>query len=426
MMTKSFQVVGTLALLIVSTSVLQAQGWHRVYGSGSYNAHRGAGLEWDGDRLVLNARWDWLPSGLGSCNFAAIKLDSLTGQAIWGKGLGGSSCDDPFELIVQPGQRYVLVGATNTYGAGNYDAFVIVTDTQGTQLWSKTYGGNNEDRFLGGVRPSIGGYIFVGYTQSYSASQDVYVVRTNDNGDTIWVRTYGHDIGNDRGVEIIEITPNRYLIVGFTSSWGQGYNDFLAIMIDSLGQQVWMYAYGTTGDEYASDVIKIAPDRVLILGSGWGGGTVGSWDFILLELDTSGNIAVNATSYGTNVADHTHYFNHADFIQTSDGGFLLPGLTYSSAGFGSYDALAIKLDASRAVQWARVYGGGGADEITDVVEGANGYYLAGRTNSMGSGGYDIYLIKTDANGVADNCRDQPLSISTRNLTYVRTAPPACP
>ncbi len=413
------------ALAIGIIGAVHAQGWHRVFGSTSYNALRGAGLEWDGNTLIIGGRWDWLPSGLGSCNFSLIKADSAGGQGLWGRGYGGNSCDEPHELIVIPGQKYVLVGATNSYGAGDYDAFVVVLDTQGNLLWSKTYGGNKEDRFLGGIRPSIGGYIFVGYTMSYSTGEDVYVVRTNENGDTLWVRTYGHDIGNDRGVEIIEINPNRYLIVGYTTSWGQGYEDMLAIMIDSIGQEIWMYAYGTSGGEYATDAIQISPTTVLIYGSGWGGGTAGSWDLVLMQIDTSGNIVGSVRNYGTPAADYA-YRNHADFIRTSDGGFLLTGLTNSSSGFGSYDGLAVKVDSAFSLQWARVYGGASSDELIDVVEGSSGYFLAGRTASMGNGSSDVYLIKTDVNGVADNCRDKPITLTAGTLPYVRTAPPACP
>ncbi|NPA33658.1 MAG: hypothetical protein GXO48_01855 [Chlorobi bacterium] len=416
------------SVLVLLGAVAYGQStFHHTYGNPSSD-QAFAATELDGSFVIVGGRWYWY-GGLGAADMTILKLDTASGYPIWGKRYGGSSNEGTYELVMEPGQRYVQVGYTQSYGAGGLDAFVVITDTAGTVLVSKTYGGNLEDMFLGATKPSIGGYIFVGYTKSFTGTEDVYVIRTDANGDTIWTRTYGTINGQERGVEIEEVSPNRYVIVGRTNGWGSGNYDALVIMIDSLGNPIWEYAYGTTAEEHASDVLVLGPNQILILGSGWGGGTVGSWDWWLMDIDTLGTIIGNVVSYGSVNVDRTSPGSHTDMIQTSDGGFAIVGETNVTGNFGNYDAVLLKLTPTRTIQFVRVYGGGGTEQFRDVIERpTGGFILSGYTNSMGSGNWDMYIVGTKADGVADNCRDADITASygTRNLSFFRTPKPTCP
>jgi hypothetical protein len=87
--------------------------------------------------------------------------------------------------------------------------------------------------------------------------------------------------------------------------------------------------------------------------------------------------------------------------QTSDGGYIVAGTTYSlySFGAGLDDIFLIKTDANGNVQWAKTYGGIYSDYAYSVQQTSDsGYIVAGWTESFGAGLDDIFLIKTDANG----------------------------
>lgn len=84
----------------------------------------------------------------------------------------------------------------------------------------------------------------------------------------------------------------------------------------------------------------------------------------------------------------------------ADGGYAAVGLTDGS-GEGGEDVYLARLDESGRVRWTRTYGGPGADNGWVVHEAPDGFVLAGFTDSFGAGGFDFYLLKTDAEGNAE-------------------------
>src|SRR5206468_2609251 len=71
----------------------------------------------------------------------------------------------------------------------------------------------------------------------------------------------------------------------------------------------------------------------------------------------------------------------------------------SSFGNGSSDVLLIKTDSLGKAQFMKTYGGDNIDKAYSVQQlPDSGFYIAGYTNSYGTGGYDGYLIRTDKNG----------------------------
>jgi hypothetical protein len=131
------------------------------------------------------------------------------------------------------------------------------------------------------------------------------------------------------------------------------------------------------------------------------GGTVsfgaGSVDFLLIKTDANGNI-IWAKTYGGTYGDYAYSVQ-----QTSDGGYIVAGYT-DSFGAGSGDIFLIKTDANGNIIWAKTYGGGKYEEAYSVQQASDGgYIVAGATYSFSVGSWDIFLIKTDANGNMGSC-----------------------
>jgi hypothetical protein len=93
-------------------------------------------------------------------------------------------------------------------------------------LWSKTYGGTDDDIGYSVVQTSDGGYAIAGYTVGASPG-DAYLVKTDESGTMLWSKTYG-GTGNDIGYSVVQTSDGGYAIAGSTNSFGaDGYDVYL-------------------------------------------------------------------------------------------------------------------------------------------------------------------------------------------------------
>ena len=237
---------------------------------------------------------------------------------------------------------FIIAGSTRSFGVGTPDGdnvYLIKTNASGDTLWTRNYGGTGIDWGNAVRQTTDGGYIIAGYTESFGAGiGDVCLIRTNAAGDTLWTRTYG-GIYDDWGYSVQQTTDGGYIITGGTASFGAGDEDVYLIKTNALGDTLWTRTYGGTDIERGYSV-----------------------------------------------------------QQTTDGGYIFAGLTYSF-GAGGADVYVIATDAQGDTLWTRTYGGTGDDEGYSVQQTTDGgYIITGWTASFGAGGNNVYLIKTDAQG----------------------------
>ncbi len=112
------------------------------------------------------------------------------GMKLWSKRLGGRENDCGFSIMMTPDSGFIITGGTESFGAGDYDVYLIRTNSKGDTLWTKTYGGPGKDGGFSVKQTFDGGFIIAGFTASFGAgSRDVYLIRTNINGDTKLTKT---------------------------------------------------------------------------------------------------------------------------------------------------------------------------------------------------------------------------------------------
>jgi hypothetical protein len=153
----------------------------------------------------------------------------------------------------------------------------------------------------------------------------------------------------------------------------------------------WSRWYGGLGDDWALSVVQTSDGGYVLAGLTDSSGA-GCNDFYLVKTDSAGN-AYWTRTYGGSGDDDAY-----SVIQMSDGGYALAGST-DSFGAGSYDFWLVKTDSAGNMQWNQTYGGAGNDYAYSVVQTSDGGYgLAGYTNSFGGVSYDFWLVKTDSAG----------------------------
>jgi hypothetical protein len=277
-----------------------------------------------------------------------------------------------------------------SFGQGFFfetDVYLIKTDANGNEIWSKTFGGIYDDVGYSVQQTKDGGYIIVGETQSFrpgSTVEDVYLIKTDANGNETWSKTFG-GTDFDLGKSVQETSNGGYIIVGRTWSFGAGDADFYLIKTDANGNETWSKTFGGTDIERGQSVQETTDGGFIITGRTWsfGGGRA---DVYLIKTDANGNETWSKTFGGTD-------WESGNSVQeTADGGYIIAG-EKCPCPEGTGDVYLIKTDANGNEIWSKTFGGIGQEVGTSVQEIASGeYIIAGDTNSFGNGGYDVYLI----------------------------------
>ncbi len=206
-----------------------------------------------------------------------------------------------------------------------------------------------------------------------------------------WTKVYG-GTGSDMAVgNNLQTIDGGYIFSGNTASFGAGGLDGWIVKTNSVGDLDWNLTYGGSLDDSFSDMIKAKDGGYLLSGYTKSFGA-GSYDFWLLKVNASGAEQWSQT-YGGTDSDQG-----IALVQTADGGYAIAGYTNSS-GAGGFDAWLVKTDATGNMQWNKTYGGTGNDYGMALVQSADGgYAISGRTAPVGSAINDFWLVKTDSSG----------------------------
>jgi hypothetical protein len=384
-----------LALLNVSLVALFTQSAYAVtfaktYGGTSDDRASSVQRTSDGGYIVAGRTYSF---GEGSWDILLIKTNE-NGDRVWSKTYGGTDEDRASSVQQTTDGGYIVAGETWSFGEGSSDIFLIKTDENGNVQWAKTYGGTSWDEASSVQQTSDGGYIVAGITLSFGAgSWDIFLIKTDANGNIIWAKTYG-GTGNDLASSVQQTSDGGYIVAGYTDSFGVS-GDIFLIKTDAYGNIIWAKTYGGTDYDGASSIQQTSDGGYIVAGTTLSFGE-GVYDIFLIKTDANGNVQW-AKTYGG-----TEYDLASSVQQTSDGGYIVAGWTYSF--LGGVGIFLIKTDENGDVQWAKTYRGTGWDEASSVQQTSDGgYIVAGYTNSFGAGWDDIFLIKTDENGDIGSC-----------------------
>jgi len=349
--------------------------------------------------------------GIGISGTCMIKTD-VNGDSVWtkvyleGHGNSGQQTSDG---------GYIIAGQTNSFGSGGFDVYLLKTDSSGNSLWSKTFGGINDDFAYSVQETSDGGYIIAAKTESFGAGNfDVYLIKTDANGDSLWIKTFGGS-NIDDGTCVRQTTDGGYILVGNTTSFGAGSADVFLIKTDASGDTLWSKTLGDTSVDIALTGMQTSDGGYMILGYTYSFGA-GGMEACLIKTDANGGLAWSK-SYGSIDNDVAYYGQ-----QTSDDGYIISGTT-NSYGAGNFDVILIKTDLNGDTLWTRSFGGIDNDQGHFVQQTVDtGYIVAGFTQSFGAGNRDIYLLKADNDGhIACNEGGTAITVTSSNIQVAAPA-----
>jgi uncharacterized delta-60 repeat protein len=319
--TRSFG-AGERDFYVVKTNPLGDTLWTRTYGGSSDDYAHSVQRTADGGYVVAGETSSF---GAGNWDFYFVKTN-LLGDTLWTRTYGGSSDDYARSVQQTSDGGYIVAGTTNSFGAGYIDFYVVKTNPLGDTLWTRTYGGSDED-FANSVQQTAdGGYIVAGSTYPFGADEtDFYVVKTNSQGDTLWTRTYGGSNADD-AYSVLQATDGGYVMAGRTLSFGAGNNNFYVVRTNSQGDTLWTRTYGGNSDDFAYSVQQTADGGHVVAGSTYSFGA-GEWDFYVVKTGPESFGQLSGPLSGT-LGPGTYHIVGDISIQSSDTLTLMPGTVF--------------------------------------------------------------------------------------------------
>ena len=352
--------------------------------------------------------------GGGQDDFYLVKTDA-NGVVAWTKSYGDTSADDANYVLQTADSGYAITGPSFSYGGQT--VLLIKTNATGTVAWAKTYGtgdGSSDAQSSSMKQTADGGYIITGYISNYGAGDDdYYLLKTDASGNIQWTKTYGGGGGDDASCVAIT-NDGGYIICGTTTSFGDtsGGNIYV-VKTDANGNLLWSKDYGSNdGMDMANSIQQTADSGYIIAGVTMG--TAFGEFATLIKTDKTGAITWTK-AYGTN--DASSDASASSVQQTADGGYVFTGYI-SNFGAGSDDYYLVKTNASGDTVFTKTYGSSAADDADFVVQTSDGgYAVAGNTFGFAVGGQHLYVVKTDSMGNTNCHQGNTATTVNSNITF---------
>ena len=349
------------------------------------------------------------------------------------KTFGGTNNDVLKSVTKTADGGYITLGYTQSNDGDivskndtSFDFWVIKFSSDNTLLWSKNFGGSNDDRGESIIETKDGGFAVLGFSQSNdknisnAGSKDFLLIKLTENGTISWQKTFGFS-GSDSGTTLIQTNDSGYLITGVldvTASGGQGNSksanirhaggDVWAIKLNNLGNLEWSKYFGGSFTDTPFGVLETIDNSYIIAASSDSedfnvSNNKGSYDFWLLKISSEGKL-IWEKNFGGSEIDEPR-----GITTTNDGNFIIVGDTRSSdkdVSFnnGAADIWMLKISTDGDLIWEKTLGGSGFDAARSISKTLdNGFLIAGSSRSSDNGftnkgQNDALILKVDNNG----------------------------
>lgn len=337
--------------------------------------------------------------------YSTVVLSQTVPAIQWQKSLGGNNGGDhAYSLVKTTDGGYIVAGSCSsnngivTGNHGSSDFWIVKLTATGTLQWQKSLGGTGIDEARSIIQTTDGGYIIAGYSTSNNGdvtgnhgAKDYWVVKITSTGTIQWQKSLG-GTGNEQAFSIIQATDGGYIVAGYSMSnngdvtGNHGDKDYWIVKLASTGTIQWQKSLGGTGSDQAHSIVQTTDGGYIVAGlttsnNGDVTGNHGSGDCCVVKLTSTGDIQWQKALGGTN-NDEAY-----SIIQTTDGGYIFAGYSDSNNGdvtgnHGGGDYWIVKLTSTGNIQWQKALGGTRLDESYSIIQTIDGgYIVAGNSDS---------------------------------------------
>ncbi len=351
----------------------------------------------DVKELVQTADSSWIilgetnSVGAGSSDVWLICLDS-NGDSLWSHTYGDALPQVAWALVPAADNGWLLVGDQYVFGVTWWNAWLERLDAVGNVLWSWLYASPLNDEVIAGL-PAEDGFLVAGHSESIGAGGgDQWLIHMNSAGDTLWTRSCGGS-GVDHATFLLPATNSGSLLVGYSTSFTQAGQDVTLWRSDSQGDSLWFLTYGEEGPQAAQDVLPLAEGGWLLSISTQNHFGNSGDDVWLLRIDADGQ-EVWSQFYSGTLNDEIH-----TLLPTAQGGWIMAGSRVLNQ-VNNYDFWLMGVDVGGDTLWSRTYGLPDREERLQAAIATSdggcllgGYVVVPQTNCC-----DWWILKVNAQG----------------------------
>ncbi len=311
-------------------------------------------------------------------------------DTVWTRHYGGSQEEICRALTKTADGGYALFGQTMTFAVGGRDYWLVKTDSVGNELWNHAYGGTGQEFGYAIITTADSGLVLAGASNSFSGSYDAWIIRTDAQGDTLWTRALGTTV-RDECYAIVETPDNGLVGAGYTTAAGSG--NFWLFKLNANGDSLWSRNYGGGGLDICWSLVMTPDSGFLLAGQtqSYGLGYANAPNYWILRTNANGDSLWSRVFDGTGV----------DVCKAAalmpDSGFVLGGYSQSHSA-GNEDGWIIRTDSHGDSLWMRNFGTGRSDYCNAVGVDRLGNIIAGGWASTSAGYDNFWLFSTDRDG----------------------------
>ncbi len=406
------------ALLLITTWSSAQPTFQKSYGGAWADLGESVQQTNDGGFIIGGSTQSF---GIGDYDLYLIRTDA-NGDTLWTSIINtpASLTDMGFSVRQTNDGGFALIGEVLDIVTSSKDVYLVKTDGAGNLLWTKTYGGYGDQVGYSIEQTTDGGFIIGGdYVDFINNDFNIYLVKTNAIGDTLWSRVIG-GANDDHGCSAIQTSDDGFIISGWTNSFGVVNDEVFLVKTDSMGNSLWAKTYGGSGYDVGYSVQQLNDGGYIIGGFTTSFTPAGYAKVYLIRTDGSGDTLWTkfyTAGIGTGIGAYS-------VRQTASGDFILAGISDGN-GAGGYDIYLLKVDGNGNPGWSKTYGGTSADfgnSAQETIDG--GFIIAGYSQNSGSGDDDVYLIKTDSMGNSGCNQTNVLTIACSPSTQVGSPVPS--
>jgi len=286
-MSRSFSEDGYEDGILIKTDAIGNMEWYQTYGEPGPHAFDevySVCQTDDGGYIFTGGTTSYSDGG---SDLWLVKTDS-TGDEEWNRHFGGPALEKGHVVKLVDDGGYAASGMTSSFGGGGFDVWLIKFDNNGFEEWNQTYGTKKDDSGWSFDTTTDGGYILAGCTNSYGEGEyNLWLIKTDSYGVEEWNQTFGNY--NTGAYAVKQTSDGGYVVTGYKIIENTGCVVPL-IKTDSLGNELWNKSYGVPSPDYYGKAVDQTPDGgYFIAGYKTGGGET-IFNSFLFKIDPDGDL----------------------------------------------------------------------------------------------------------------------------------------